>query len=491
MLTIYILLVLCSLILIFYFLYFKQENYYNTRKDCANDVSELNLTTITKTIYIHNIDDINNAIMEAKNKNITIGMYGSKHSMGGHTIPNEGIRLDMNHFNKIISLDVDRMTVTVQSGLLWYNLIKYLNQFGLSPMTLQSYSSFSIGGSISVNSHGITNDNTLVDSIEQIKIINYDCKELICDRKNNSELFSLIIGGYGLFGVITEIKLKVVPNSILSVKKYMLNINNFEEKYKLINNNPKLNIKLARIDITNMENIYLYCFNDKFDNTITNRKISKLSPEPNKMSKITQFMYKWLMPSRLFQKLRFNIEKSSNKPIDIPNSFVDRNQLLYESAEPLAKMYSPIVDLNMTHILQEFFIPQKYFKKWMYFLQKYILNRLFLNVSLLNITIRFVKMDTTTFLRYAKEDMYAFVFYYRITKNDDGDNEIKNIHLDLTDEVIRLNGTFYLPYRHHYDKYQLIKCYPEIKMFLDHKIKYDPNEIFTNLWYDKIKKLIN
>ncbi len=126
----------------------------------------------------------------------------------------------------------------------------------------------------------------------------------------------------------------------------------------------------------------------------------------------------------------------------------------------------------------------------MEFIRGYISNRLFLNVSLLNITIRFVKKDITTFLRYAKDDMYAFVFYYGISKNDEGDKEIKNIHLDLTDETIKLGGTFYLPYRHHYNSYQLVGSYPEIKSFLTHKKKYDPNEIFTNLWYDWIKELM-
>lgn len=487
---IYILLIILLLSVIFYFFYFRNENYCNNLLTSANDVSDLNNTQIFETINIHNKEDIINSIKKARQNGLTIGMCGTKHSMGGHSISKGGLRLDMKYFNNIIKLDREKSVVIVQPGLLWCDLIKYLNQFGLSPITLQSYSSFSIGGSISVNGHGITNDNTLADSIEQIKIIDCDGEEIICDNEQNNELFSLVIGGYGLFGVITEITLKVTKNVKLNVKKYILNSDNFCDKYDEINKDQSLNIKLARIDITNMKNIYLYCFNNKNDNKNNSKNdpiISSLSTDPNKMSRSAQFMYKWLLPSRLFQKLRFNIEKSSNKPIDMNYDLIDRNQLLYESAEPLSKLYNVFIDLNRTHILQEFFIPKKYFEKWMQFLSEYMQKRLFLNVTLLNITIRFVKKDNISFLKYAKDDMYAFVFYYRISKNNEGDNEIKNINLDLTDEAIKLKGTFYLPYRHHYMQYQLMRSYPEIIKFIYFKRKYDSNEIFTNLWYDWIK----
>ena len=33
-----------------------------------------------------------------------------------------------------------------------------------------------------------------------------------CDRQENAELFSLVLGGYGLFGVVLDVELRVVPN---------------------------------------------------------------------------------------------------------------------------------------------------------------------------------------------------------------------------------------------------------------------------------------
>jgi UDP-N-acetylenolpyruvoylglucosamine reductase len=456
-------------------------------------VSELNSTKVIDTIYIHNLEDIRTIVKLAKNNKKTIGICGTKHSMGGQSIAQNGYRLDMKNFNNILKLDVKNKLVTVEAGVLWCDLIKYLNTYGLSPMTLQSYSTFSIGGTISVNAHGITNDFAIIESIKELKIVDDNNHILICNRNENYELFSLVVGGYGLFGVIYEITLKVEPNVKLRIHKKDLNTQNFMKFYEKILNDKNVNVKLARINTTNMDDIYLYYFINEKNNDV--KIISKLSKKPNELSKLNQFMYKWLLPSITLQKIRFNIEKNTDKPIDVnvgeddPDN-IDRNQLLYESAEPMAKLYNVLIDLNRTHILQEYFIPSINFKKWMLYLKEYFVNRLMQNVSLLNITIRYIKKDNTTFLKYAKEDMYAFVFYYRISKDEEGDDEIKNIHMDLTDKVIKMEGTFYLPYRHHYDLYQLVKCYPKIIKFIEKKNEYDPDNMFTNLWYNNIKKLI-
>ena len=82
--------------------------------------------------------------------------------------------------------------------------------------------------------------------------------------------------------------------------------------------------------------------------------------------------------------------------------------------------------------------------------------------------------------------MFAFVFYFRIVNNKLGENEIKNVNMDLIDCTLRLKGTFYLPYKIHYTKKQLHRAYPNIKQFIKKKMEYDPNMRFSNTWFHKI-----
>ena len=100
---------------------------------------------------------------------------------------------------KLNHMDYDNVTGTVKvgPGVLWSKLIFYLNRFGLSMQTLQSYSTFSVGGSLSVNAHGITSDESLQDSVVSFTLITWNGTEMICSKDGegeSGELFGLVIG---------------------------------------------------------------------------------------------------------------------------------------------------------------------------------------------------------------------------------------------------------------------------------------------------------
>ena len=247
--------------------------------------------------------------------------------------------------------------------------------------------------------------------------------------------------------------------------------------------NPDIRIKFCRINIITMDEIFVYFFNVKPD---TDHIISNIGNKPNTMSKASQIMYKWLFPNRIFQKMRYYVERTRSEPLDINTNDLTYNGLLYESAEPITKLYNMFINLDKTHILQEYFIPPSNFEPWMLFLKQFWSTYNTRSVSLLNITIRYVEADTTSYLSYAKTSVYAFVFYYRIDISPQSDTQLKDIHHILTDKALSLNGSFYLPYRHHYSQTQLTTSYPEIYDFLNLKTLYDKDNIFTNLWYDEI-----
>ena len=104
------------------------------------------------------------------------------------------------------------------------------------------------------------------------------------------------------------------------------------------------------------------------------------------MSLASRLIYKWLAPT--MQELRFTVERAlgaafdwsapadrSSLPPSLPdNCFVFpflllnfdnyRNSMMYESAVPLAKLSSPLLNIDDTFILQEYFVPRKRFHRW-------------------------------------------------------------------------------------------------------------------------------
>ena len=242
--------------------YFTNSNSNTDIKNYVNDVSQFNKTKINKIFNITNKKDIHDIIDLAKINNKQISIRGTTHTMGGHTMNNNGYIIETLKFNKVLYFNPKKLEITVEPGLIWTDLILYLDKYGLSPMTLQSYSSFSIGGTISVNAHGITNDYGIYKSVLELGLITSENKEITCNRNENKELFSLVIGGYGLFGIISWVKLQLTKNTKLATKYVKLDIDNFDNKYQQILLDPTINIKLARININNMNDISLYTFKE-------------------------------------------------------------------------------------------------------------------------------------------------------------------------------------------------------------------------------------
>ena len=138
----------------------------------------------------------------------------------------------------------------------------------------------------------------------------------------------------------------------------------------------------------------------------------------------------------------------------------ERNSLIYESVEPLARLYSPFVTLNDSFVLQEFFVPIDSFGLWMDAAKSTITeygsgkNG---NVTLLNLTIRFVKQDKTTFLAYSRAagGSFAFVLYYRINRNKEADDILENIHSKLADISTSLGDLLCIYSKEHWCSYIL------------------------------------
>jgi SAM-dependent methyltransferase len=209
--------------------------------------------------------------------------------------------------------------------------------------------------------------------------------------------------------------------------------------------------------------------------------VSPLPRFPREMSKKTQVLYKWVMPSAA--EIRYAVEKGMGRAIDWSDAN-ERNVLMFESAIPLAKMYSPLYQVDDTFCLQEYFVPDVEFKNWVALAAPITLKK-YEHVTLLNTTIRFVEHDQTTMLPYAQVPggSHAFVLYFRVHRNDSGDDQLHEIHRGLAGVTLSLGGTFYIPYRHHYTPEELQQGHPNISKFFERKAEFDPHGVFDSLWF--------
>jgi hypothetical protein len=277
------------------------------------------------------------------------------------------------------------------------------------------------------------------------------------DTVASRELFSLVLGGYGLFGIVTSARIKTSANQTLTSEYISTTIQDFPDVYAGILADPCIDIKLCRLDITSADSISIYTFRPASIHGIsTVSSIGLMAREP---SAAYRLIYKWAAPA--LKELRFAVEKGSGSASDWSES-CDRNSLLFESARPLAELSSPLINVDDTFILQEFFVPSSKFRKWMEKTKDIFVS---LNsctaVCLLNCTIRFVQSDRDTILNYASaaEGSFAFVLYYRMPRTAESDALLATYHQRFVAQTLAVGGTFYLPYRHHYSDADLLKAY--------------------------------
>ncbi len=191
-----------------------------------NDASCLNKTEIYGVVEVRSVEDIAKTLAFARDNKLSVTTAGVRHSMGGQAFRKGGIVLDMRGFNKIV-LNESSRSVTVQPGATWHDIQNVLHpRFAVRAM--QSTDIFSVGGSISVNAHGMDHQaGALAKSIKSMKVMLADGSLQTVSATENKDLFNLVVGGYGLFGVIVEAELDIADNLVYQTGRRVMDYKEF------------------------------------------------------------------------------------------------------------------------------------------------------------------------------------------------------------------------------------------------------------------------
>ncbi|HEX3420659.1 MAG TPA: FAD-binding oxidoreductase, partial [Candidatus Udaeobacter sp.] len=190
----------------------------------VNDVhSQLNRTRVRELLRPHTRDELAEIIRSATQKGLPISVSGCRHSMGGQQFATDSICIDTRELDRVVSFNREHGLLEAEAGIQWPKLIRaYLDaqagetkQWGIAQKQTGA-DILTLGGSLSSNVHGRgLRMKPLISDIESFTLITADGKSIRCSRNENSELFRLAIGGYGLFGLIDTVTVRLVPRQKL------------------------------------------------------------------------------------------------------------------------------------------------------------------------------------------------------------------------------------------------------------------------------------
>lgn len=438
----------------------------------ANDISQLEPTYVSKIIPIGSVADVQYQM----NMPGWVSAAGGRFSMGGQTSASQTRQLNFDPFNRVVDLDVPNKVVRVQAGMRWRDVQDVLDPHNLSVKVMQSFSNFSVGGSVSVNCHGrYVNAGSISHTVRSLQMVLPTGEVVEASRSVNPHLFSTAIGGYGLIGAITEVELDVCDNVAMerTVEKVpLMEYPDFFEELKATNA-VMHNADLFPPDFNEPVCI---TYNPTIKRLTDDRRLldrdAKYSKEQNAIFAFTE------LPGGYLSRVAIG-----NKLLAQPK-VVMRNleaSLDVASLEPRTRFMS-------TYLLQEYFIPVRHFQKFAKSMAD-ILKQF--DVNALNVSIRHAPQDNTSVMRWANEEVFCFVLYYKQRRYPWSDTQTVPWTRALIDAALQCNGRYYLPYRPHATREQFIQAYPQVTDFIQIKQSVDPNMRMTNhLWQRYMNHLV-
>ncbi|MEO6330153.1 MAG: FAD-binding protein [Ginsengibacter sp.] len=146
---------------------------------------------------------------------------GTKHCF--NTIADSKYNLiSTKEINKVVSLDPNSNTITVEGGIKYGELSPYLHNKGFALHNLASLPHISVAGSITTATHGsgVKNVN-LTGAVNALEIVIANGDIIHISKQKDEEKFFAAAVGLGAFGIITKVTLNIQPTFMMRQNVYL------------------------------------------------------------------------------------------------------------------------------------------------------------------------------------------------------------------------------------------------------------------------------
>jgi len=441
------------------------------------DYSRLHPVKVERVVEGREEEQLVRIVRDAADTGRKISIAGQRHSQGGHTYYKDGIVIDMTHYNKILSVDPQARRIRVQAGATWKDVQDAVNPYGLAVKTMQSQNIFTVGGSISINAHGRdVRNGSLIKSVESFRLLKADGRIIQASRTENADLFPLALGGFGLFGIILDVTLSLTEDEVYRETTEAVAVEEYSRYFaSSVLGNPDVRMHIARISVAPDHFLdEMYAINYTVDRKAELNRYNKLAERES-----------LVIPAKLLFNMNRSFDWGKNAFWEFQRTFFSLRQNKIVSRNNAMRSESEFMEYRSAagynDLLQEYFIPVDRFAGFVDSLKTVLRGS---DLNLLNITVRYVNKDEEAVLSYARQNMFALVCLFHMPLSEREQQKAKRNIQAIIDQVLRHDGTYYLPYAPYPSVAQFRDSYPRYKQFWAQKREYDPNGLFMNYFYE-------
>jgi len=451
----------------------------------VNDVhSRLNRTEVANVVVPDTPAAVADAVARAAASGTPLSVAGGRHAMGGQQFCSGGTLLDIRALDRVLAFDREAGTVDVEAGIHWPALLSFLDRVQRGQRRRWAIAQkqtgadrLSLGGALAANVHGRgLSMRPIVADVEAFTLVGADGRFRTCSRTENGELFRLVIGGYGLFGVVYSVTLRLVPRRtlerVVEVRPVDELVAAFHDRIAegYLYGDFQFAVDPASADF--LRRGVFSCYRPLEDGTAVPAAQRALSRED-------------------WQKLIHLAHTDKTRAFELyaAHYLATSGQRYHSDAHQLAEYldgYHGQLDELLgsadpgSEMITELYVPRDRLADFMAAAGDELRRT---GADVVYGTVRLIERDDETFLAWAREPYACVIFNLHTAHTPEGVAHTRSAMRRLIDLAIARGGSFYLTYHRWAGADQVEACYPQFTAFLRHKRRYDPDELFQSDWY--------
>lgn len=458
----------------------------------VNDVhSQLNATRVAAIVRPMSVDALCEAIAAARRDGRQVSVAGGRHAMGGQQFLEDGLLVDTRSLDQVVALDEDRGIVRVEAGIQWPALIRWLDdaqagrtrQWGIVQKQTGA-DRLSLGGALACNAHGRgLTLGPIVQQVDAFEIVGADGELRRCSRTEHPELFRLAIGGYGLFGIVARVELRLRPRvkvrRVVALGETERIIERFEDRIRegYLYGDYQFTTDSSR-DSFLARGIFS-CYQPVADDTPLTEHPTRFHPED-------------------WARLTFYSHKYKRRAFEVYSTrYLETSGQIYWADSQLSGAYVDNYHADLTRALggrtpatemiTEIYVPRERLAAFMRDA------RTGLRAAKANViygTVRLIERDDETALAWARERFACVIFNLHVEHTPAAIARAADAFRDLIDLGLSHGGSYYLTYHRWARANQVERAYPQFRRVLAKKLEHDPDELFQSTWYRHHRQLL-
>jgi FAD/FMN-containing dehydrogenase len=458
----------------------------------VNDVhSRLNATRVARIETPASLRDLQGVMRRAAFEGRAVAIAGGRHAMGAQQFGTAAVQIDMRGLDRILAFDPVRGLVEIEAGMQWPALIAQLRRLqgaAFAPWTIAQKQTgadrLSIGGAVAANIHGrgLAMQPFIAD-LESLTVLEADGQLRRVSRTENSELFRLVVGGYGMFGVVTTATLRLVPRRTLRRDVEVITSDSLMESFR------------QRIGAGHLYGDFQFAIDPASDDFLHRGVLSTYVPvDPGLSISATQRALSLDDWQRLLHLA--HTRKSEAFAAYSAHYLATSGQLYHSDLHQLADYlddYHPALDRAMgadhpgSEMITEIYVPRHRLGDFLTEVREDFGRE---RVNLVYGTIRLIEREDESVLAWAREPWACTIFNLHVDHTADAVARSAEHFRRLIDMAVRRGGSYYLTYHRHATREQVLACHPRLPDVLRAKLVRDPAERIQSDWYRHYRDLL-